>query len=51
MRGREIKKEISMSLDSSQLQYPAEQLIYSKLSDINHAEGETRSPKGLQIQS
>lgn len=46
MRGREIKEEISKSLDSSRLQYPAEQLIYSKLSDINHTEGETRKPCG-----
>lgn len=34
-----LKKETSMSLDSIQLQYPAAQFIYSKLSGINHAGG------------
>lgn len=37
-----LKKETSMSLDSIQLQYPAEQFIYSKLSGINHAGGGDR---------
>lgn len=48
----EKKKEIGMSLESSWLQYTVEQLIYSKPSDINHAEvGDNESHAESQIQS
>lgn len=41
---------MSMSLESSWLQYTIEQLIYSRPSDINHAEvGDNKNHTELQI--